>query len=54
METIGKIILTIAMAAIGLKVSFKKLYVSGKSGIVFGLAIFMLQILLVAGLMLIL
>jgi uncharacterized integral membrane protein (TIGR00698 family) len=52
METIGKIILTIAMAAIGLKVSFKKLYLSGKSGIVFGLAIFMLQILLVAGLML--
>ena len=54
MEIIGKIILTIAMAAIGLKVSFKKLYVSGKSGIVFGLAIFILQILLVAGLMLIL
>jgi uncharacterized integral membrane protein (TIGR00698 family) len=54
METLGKVILTIAMAAIGLKVSFKKLYVSGKSGIVFGLVIFMLQILLVAGLMLIL
>ena len=51
METLGKVILTIAMAAIGLKVSFKKLYVSGKSGIVFGLAIFMLQIILVAGLM---
>ncbi|MBK8368739.1 MAG: putative sulfate exporter family transporter [Bacteroidetes bacterium] len=41
METLGKVILTIAMAAIGLKVSFKKLYVSGKSGIVFGLVIFM-------------
>ncbi|MBK6984438.1 MAG: putative sulfate exporter family transporter [Bacteroidetes bacterium] len=54
METLGKVILTIAMAAIGLKVSFKKLYVSGKSGIVFGLVIFMLQILLVTGLMLIL
>jgi len=53
METLGKIILTIAMAAIGLKVSFKKLYVSGKSGIIFGLAIFILQILLVTGLMLI-
>jgi uncharacterized integral membrane protein (TIGR00698 family) len=51
METIGKITLTIAMAAIGLKVSFKKLYASGKSGIVFGLVIFIIQIILVGGLM---
>lgn len=54
METLGKIILTIAMAAIGLKVSFKKLYTSGKSGLVLGLVIFIIQIALVGGLMLIL
>jgi uncharacterized integral membrane protein (TIGR00698 family) len=53
METVGKIILTIAMAAIGLKVSFKKLYVSGKSGIVFGAAIFIIQVLLITVLMLV-
>jgi uncharacterized integral membrane protein (TIGR00698 family) len=52
METIGKIILTIAMAAIGLKVSFKKLYISGKSGIIFGLVVFVIQVLLVGSLML--
>lgn len=52
METTGKIILTIAMAAIGLKVSFKKLYQSGQKGIVFGLIIFAVQILLVTVLML--
>ncbi len=53
METLGKIILTIAMAAIGLKVSFKKLYLSGKNGILFGAVIFIIQILLVTGLMMI-
>lgn len=52
METTGKIILTIAMAAIGLKVSFRKLYQSGQKGIVFGLMIFAVQILLVTVLML--
>jgi len=51
METIGKIILTIAMAAIGLKVSFKNLYHSGKKGVGFGLMVFVIQILLVTGLM---
>jgi uncharacterized membrane protein YadS len=47
-EFIGKAILTIAMAAIGLKVSFVKLIQSGKKGITFGLLIFALQIILVA------
>lgn len=51
MELIGKIVLTIAMAAIGLKISFKNLLQSGKKGILFGLAIFALQIILVVALM---
>lgn len=51
MEEGGKLILTIAMAAIGLKVSFRTLYFSGRKGMVFGLIIFMVQVLLLAGLM---
>jgi uncharacterized membrane protein YadS len=54
METGGKIMLTIAMAAIGLKVSFQKLFQSGRKGIIFGLLLFALQIIIVAGLMFIL
>jgi uncharacterized membrane protein YadS len=46
METGGKIILTIAMAAIGLKVSFKNLYYSGQKGFAFGLLIFAIQLIL--------
>jgi len=46
MEYFGKVVLTIAMAAIGLKVSFKKLIQSGKKGIVFGLVIFAIQLIL--------
>lgn len=45
MHTGGKIILTIAMAAIGLKISFRNLLRSGKRGFVFGLAIFGVQLL---------
>lgn len=44
LEYIGKIILTIAMAAIGLKVSFTKLLKAGKRGIGFGIVIFGLQL----------
>lgn len=44
MEQGGKIILTIAMAAIGLKVSFRKLIQSGKKGLGFGLIIFAIQL----------
>ena len=51
MDTAGKVILTIAMAAIGLKVSFKGLYRSGRKGLGFGLMIFVVQLLLVGGLM---
>lgn len=40
----GKVVLTIAMAGIGLKVSFSKLIQSGKKGIGFGIIIFILQI----------
>jgi uncharacterized integral membrane protein (TIGR00698 family) len=54
MESTGKVILTIAMAAIGLRVSFKKLYFSGRRGLIFGLMIFIVQILLVGVLMLML
>jgi len=50
MESGGKLILTIAMAAIGMKVSFAKLFQSGKKGLVFGLLLFLLQIALVYGL----
>lgn len=52
MEIIGKIILTIAMAAIGLKVSLKTLYHSGQKGIVFGFIIFAILLLLVGVFML--
>jgi len=52
MEIAGKVILTIAMAAIGLKVSFKKLYQSGQKGLGFGLIVFVIQILLVGALLL--
>jgi uncharacterized membrane protein YadS len=54
METSGKVILTVAMAAIGLKVSFKKLYQSGQKGLVFGFAVFAVQVIMVATLMLLL
>ncbi len=46
MSVIGKITLTIAMAAIGLKISFKSLFVSGQRGIVFGLMIYLFQMVL--------
>lgn len=49
----GKIILTIAMAAIGLKISFKKLIQSGRKGLVFGAIIFGIQLVVLVGLMLI-
>jgi uncharacterized membrane protein YadS len=45
-ETIGKIILTIAMAAIGLKVSFKTLVQSGKQAMLFGITLFIFFLLL--------
>jgi uncharacterized integral membrane protein (TIGR00698 family) len=44
MQLAGKIILTIAMTAIGFKVSFKDLFYSGRKALVFGLIIFGLQL----------
>lgn len=49
MDTTGKMILTIAMAAIGLKVSFRQLFTSGKRGVGFGLVLFLVMILLLTG-----
>lgn len=48
MEITGKVVLTIAMAAIGMKVSFKNLLQSGKKGLRFGLLIFLIQLGLLA------
>lgn len=47
MSNFGKVVLTIAMVAIGLKVSFKHLYNSGKRAMGFGAVIFAIQILFV-------
>lgn len=49
MGTVGKVVLTIALAAIGLKVSFAELYRSGRKGLGFGLMVFAMQVGLVAG-----
>jgi uncharacterized membrane protein YadS len=47
MELVGKIVLTIAMTAIGLKVGFKSLYSSGRKAVMFGGLVFVLQLILV-------
>jgi len=47
-SVIGRVLLTFAMIAIGLKVSFKSLLQSGKRGMVFGFLMFMIQIILIA------
>lgn len=52
-SVIGKIALSAAMFAIGLRLSLKTLYVSGKTAIIFGVVIFAVQILVFGGLMLI-
>lgn len=44
METIGKVVLTIAMGAIGLKVNFKTLLQSGRKGLGLGLFLFVIQL----------
>lgn len=49
MENIGKGVLTVAMAAIGMKVKLSTLYQSGKKGLLFGLLIFTWQLVLVLG-----
>lgn len=52
MDNAGKLVLTIAMAAIGLKVSFRTIYQSGQKGLLFGLIAFAAQILIIAILLL--
>jgi uncharacterized integral membrane protein (TIGR00698 family) len=47
MEMAGKLALTIALAAIGLKVSFRDLFLSGRKGLGFGLIVFAIQVALV-------
>lgn len=47
MELLGKISLTIAMTAIGLKISFRELYQSGRKALGFGAMIFLVQILII-------
>jgi len=54
METAGKLALTIALAAIGLKVSFRDLYRSGRKGLGFGLIVFVIQLVMLVVLMLVL
>ncbi len=44
MDLAGKLVLTIALAAIGLKVSFAQLIRSGRKGLGFGLLIFVIQL----------
>lgn len=44
MSTIGKSVLTIAMVAIGLKVSFSQLFHAGRKAFGFGIVLFVLQI----------
>lgn len=46
-EELGKVVLTMAMAAIGLKIGFRMLWQTGRQGLIFGLLIFILQILLI-------
>jgi uncharacterized integral membrane protein (TIGR00698 family) len=54
MEIAGKLVLTIALAAIGLKVGFGELFRSGRQGLGFGLLVFAIQFALVAVLMVVL
>lgn len=53
MEWAGKLALTVALAAIGLKVSFGQLFRSGRKGLAFGLVVFVAQLAVVAALMLV-
>ncbi|HOY29672.1 MAG TPA: putative sulfate exporter family transporter, partial [Flavobacteriales bacterium] len=54
MDLAGKLALTIALAAIGLKVSFAQLFRSGRKGLGFGLIVFAIQLTLVSVLMVVL
>jgi uncharacterized integral membrane protein (TIGR00698 family) len=49
-QWVGTILLTIAMAGIGLKISFKQLYRSGRRAMLFGMVLFILHLLLISSL----
>jgi uncharacterized integral membrane protein (TIGR00698 family) len=53
MKISGNIVLSIAMAAIGLKISFAKLFSTGRQGLVFGAIIFALELLIIGLLLLV-
>jgi uncharacterized integral membrane protein (TIGR00698 family) len=50
LQTTGKILLTLAMTAIGLGISIRKLFFTGRVALGFGVIVFIVQVLLVAGL----
>lgn len=50
-KTAGKVLLTTAMVAIGLQLSFKKLYLSGRSALLFGVIMFTVQVLVFLAIM---
>lgn len=50
-KMLGKILLTVAMAAIGLKISLAKLFQTGRIALGFGIVIFLIQTFLFIGLM---
>ncbi len=52
-DTLGKLLLTIAMTNIGMQIRFKELIQSGRKGLLFGLGIWSFQIILLAVLILI-
>lgn len=51
LKEVGKILLTIAMAAIGLKISFKQLYLTGGIAIRYGVITFGVQVIIILSLM---
>jgi uncharacterized integral membrane protein (TIGR00698 family) len=53
MKISGNIVLTIAMAAIGLKISFAKLFSTGRQGLVFGAIIFAIELSIIGLLLLV-
>jgi uncharacterized membrane protein YadS len=53
MKISGNLVLTIAMAAVGLKISFAKLFTTGRQGLVFGAIIFAVELLVIGLLMLV-
>jgi len=49
-QSAGTLLLTVAMAGIGLKISFRHLFISGRRAIGFGLVLFILHLLVIGGL----